>query len=270
MPDTIIEKREVPAWVEHIITNRGGLNPFGKPNFRVIWGGNRTYLVGGMFKNVVTYKDTGNEFEHLAPIELAIVTEVAEMRTLLRYHPFRWHLERWCGPELYGSPEEWYRNTWDSEAKLHVMGDYPTEGDYEHVFYLAECSHMKPEDTDWCMPCQVGMGEYIPLEENVHILERQIWALLKSQDVSKSAEMASLFMREHIKRNIRNKVVGERVRGAMRPKIATQPTSWQDGTRCSVPEAKMGRTLVLPRNKQGFSQSTEVMPNQKQKEIEEN
>ena len=260
--DTIIEKREVPAWVEHIITRKGGLNPFGKPNFRVVWGGNRYYKVGGMFKKVITFKDEDGR-------ECSLVTDVAEMREMLRYHPFRWHIERWMGPEFYGGSEEWYRNTWDEEAKMHVMGDYPIEGDYEHVFFLAQCPHMKPEDTDWCMPCQVSMGEYIPLEENVHVLEMQIYALLKSQDVSKSAEMASLFMREHIKRNIRNKIVGERVRGAMRPKIATQPTSWQDGTRCSVPEPKMHQVLTLPRNKQGFSQSTEVMPAHKQSELEE-
>lgn len=261
--DTVIEKREVPKWVEHIITRAGGLNPFGKPNFRVIWGGNRTYVVGGMFKDVTNFKDAEGR-------ERAIVVEVPDLRTLLRYHPHRWHMERWCGPEFYGTQEEWYQNTWDDIAKLHTMGNYPEHGDYEHVFYLAQCPHMTPDDTEWCMHCQVGMGEYIPLEENVHILERQIYALLKSQDISKSAEMASLFMREHIKRNIRNKVVGERVRGAMRPKIATQPTSWQDGTRCAVPEPKLNQVLTLPRNKRGFSQSTVTMPDQKQKDLEEN
>jgi len=261
--DTIIEKREVPAWVEHIITRKGGLNPFGKPMFRVVWGGSRYRLVGGMFKDVTRFKDAEGR-EH------AFVTEVADLRNMLAYHPFRWHMEKWMGPEFYGTQEEWFQNTWDDVAKLHTMGPYPTEGDYEHVFYLAQCPHMTAADTEWCMPCQVGMGEYIPLEENIHILETQIWALLKSQDVSKSAEMASLFMREHIKRNIRNKVVGERVRGAMRPKIATQPTSWQDGTRCSVPEAKHNITLQLPRNKRGFSQSMETMPNKKQSDLEEN
>ncbi len=256
MADTIIEKREVPKWVEHIITKKGGLNPFGKPNFRVIWGGNRTYVVGGIFKDVTRFKDSEGR-------ERAVVVEVPDLRTMLRYHPGRWHLEKWCGPELYGTEEEWYTNTLDQEImerfgqKLHTMGPWPgAEGDYEHVFYLAQCSHMTADDTDWCMRCQVGMGEYIPLEENVHILERQIWALLKSQDVSKSAEMASLCMREHIKRNIRNKVVGERVRGAMRPKIATQPTSWQDGTRCAVPEPKAHQVLQVPRKdvRPGFNQ----------------
>lgn len=260
--DTVIEKREIPAWVQHILTRKGGLNPYGEPVFRVIWGGNRYYKVGGIFKTVIEVTDSDGK-------KVGVVTQRPEMRTMLKYHPHRYHLERWLGPEFYGTSEEWYRNSWDEECQMHVMGAYPEKGDYEHVFYLGQCPHMKPEDTDWCMPCQVGMGEYIPLEENVYILERQIYALLKSQDVSKSAEMASLFMREHIKRNIRNKVVSERVRGAMRPKMATQPTSWQDGTRCAVPEANLGRVLNLPRNKQGFSQSMESMPNKKQSEIEE-
>lgn len=232
--DTKTERRDVPEWVEKHITSKGGLNAFGKPNFRVIWGGNRTHLVGGMFKNVTYFDDAEGR-------KRAIVTEIAEMRTLLKYHPERWHLERWRGAEYYGDPDEWYQNSWDPEARLHTMGDYPNEGDYEHVFFLAQCSHMAKGDKDWCMPCQVGMGQYIPLEPNVQVLDMQIYALLKSEDVSQVAEMGALFMRENLKRQIRNKIVGDRVRGAMRPRIALQPTSWQSGmgSKCSVPEAKM-------------------------------
>lgn len=265
MTDTIIQRREVPKWVEDRIIAKGGLNLYSEPNFRVIWGGNRTYKVGGMFNEVLTIKDDdGND--------RTLVTRVAAMKTLLRYHPFRWHLERWRGPEFYGDRDEWYRNSWDEEAQLHVMGDYPERGDYEHVFYLGMCTHMQPGDTDWCMPCQVGMGEYIALEPNLHVLEMQIYALLKSEDVSKTGEMAALFMREHIKRNVRNKVVGERVRNAMRPRIALQPTSWQPGmgSKCSVPEANFNTTAHLPKSKRGFSQSTHVMPAKKQKDLEEN
>jgi predicted RNA-binding Zn ribbon-like protein len=75
----------------------------------------------------------------------------------------------------------------------------------------------------------------------------QIYAMLKSEDVTQSAEMAALFMREHIKRNIRNKIVGERVRNAMRPKLAVQPTSWQahSGMRTSVPDAEQFRHKAM-------------------------
>lgn len=262
--DTQIIKMDPPAWVVHHITKIGGTNLYGRPNFRVIWGGNRYHTVGGMFKKVVEVKD-----EMIIGKVTSIVTDVAEIRQLLKYNPFRWHLERWRGPEFYGTAEEWYACTWDEESQLHVMGDYPHEGDYEHVFYLGMCSHMKPGDTDWCMPCQVTSGEYIPLEENVSILEIQIRALQMTEDVSKEAEKAALFMRENVKRQVRRKLVEDRVRGAMRPQLAVQPTSWQDGTRCSVPEAKI-LDVQLPHNRVGFSQSNHVLPAHKQKDIEEN
>lgn len=231
--DTILQRREVPKWIEDHITMKGGLNKFGKPNFRVIWGGNRTHLVGGMFNDTIIVQDDKG-------VDYGVVTRVAAMRTLLKYNPHRWHLERWRGAEYYGDAEEWYRNSWDEEAQLHTMGDYPVEGDYEHVFYLAECPHMKSGDTEWCMMCQVTSGVYIPLETNIHVLDMQIYSLLKSEDVSTVVEAGALFMRENIKRKIRNKLVSERVMGAMRPKLAVQPTSWQQGSgsRCSVPEPK--------------------------------
>lgn len=246
MTDTVIERREVPEWVEAHITSKGGLNPYRQPNFRVIWGGNRTHLVGGMFKKVITFKDAEGR-------DRTLVTDVAELRTMLKYHPFRWHLERWRGTEFYGDRDEWYRNSWDEEAQLHVMGDYPEQGDYEHVFFLAQCPHMVKGDTEWCMHCQVGMGEYIPLEPNVHVLDMQIQSLIKSENVSRVDEMGSLFMRENIKRQVRNKLVGERVRNAMRPQLAVQPTSWQTpNSRCSVPEPKM--TAETRRPDLGFNQ----------------
>jgi hypothetical protein len=261
--DTVIEKKEVPNWIISRVNALGGMNLFGRPNYRVIWGGNRTHKVGGRFKKVLYVKS-----DIIGAPDKAIVTEVPEIRTLLKYHPFRWHLERWRGPEFYGSPEEWYQQTWDKECQFHTQGDYPYEGDYEHIFYLGMCSHMKPGDTDWCVICQAGCGEYIPLEENFSLIETMIKAFQKSDEVSKKEEQKALFLREDKKRQDRNKRVGDRVRGAMRPVLATQPTSWQDGTRCSVPEASLETLRQLPHSKLSFSQSRKAMPAKKQEEID--
>lgn len=244
--DTIIEKMYPPKWIKDRIASVGGMNPYGKPNFRVVWGGVRTHLVGGMFTKPITTKD-----EMVIGQSVTVVTRVAEMRTLLKYHSGRWHLERWLGPDKYGTAEDWYTQTWDEEAKLHSQGDYPHEGDYEHVFYLGQCNHMKAGDTEWCQLCKVSMGEYIPLEENYYLLERQIYLLLKTDTVINSPslqdeERRALFMREDLKRQVFRKNVQQRVEGAMRPKLAVQPTSWQDGTRCSVPEAKMQVKTARP------------------------
>lgn len=250
--DTVIEKKYPPEWVEERITLAGGLNIYGKPNFRVIWGGNRRHLVGGMFKKPVVVKD-----DTIIGKEVTIITEVAEMRDLLKYHPFRWHLERWRGPEFYGSREDWYLNTWDEASQLHTMGDYPSEGDYEHVFFLAQCPHMMPLDTEWCMLCKASMGEYIPLEENVHILERQIKAHILSDDTDKEEERKSLFLRENEKRQVRRKQIEERIRNAMRPKLVMNPSTLMDGLgRCNVPEAKMSVGVDREDVELGISQIT--------------
>lgn len=265
MTDTVIEKRNVPDWITHQVNQLGGMNQFGRPNFRVVWGGNRTHKVGGKFKKVI-YIPTGI----IGEPPKALVTDVPEIRELLKYHPFRWHLERWRGPEFFGSPEEWYDFTWDAECGFHTQGDYPHEGDYEHVFYLGMCSHMKSGDTEWCALCKASSGEYIELEENFSLIRMQIKALQMSDDVNPQQERMALFLREDQKRRIRNLKVAERVQGAMRPVMATQPTSWQDGTRCSVPEASLETLRALPHSKLGFSQSNQAMPNHKQKDIEEN
>lgn len=264
MTDTVIEKREVPTWIVSRVNAIGGMNRYGKPNYRVIWGGNRLYRVGGKFKNV-TYFDTD-----IIGQQRAVVTEVREFRTLYKYHTSRWHLEKWMSPESYGSPDEFYAQTWDEECGFHTQGDYPWEGDYEHIFYLGMCSHMKPGDTEWCILCKASLGEYIELEENFKIIEMQIRAFEMTKGVSKVDERIALFKREADKREARNKVVSARVQEAMRPVMATQPTSWQDGTRCSVPDARLETLRQLPHTKLSFGQSNSVMPNHKQKEIEEN
>ncbi len=263
MTDTVIEKREIPDWVAERIARLGGLNLYGRPNFRCIWGGNRTRLVGGMFNKVIQTRD-----DMIIGKVHTVVIPTAEMRTILSYHPFRWHLEKWLPPECYGSREEWYERTWDEESKLHVQGDYPTEGDYEHVFYLGMCRHMRPGDIEWCGPCKITMGEYIPLEENISLLERQIHELQLSAGVSAAEERAALFMREDKKRQAYRDIVGQRVRNAMRPKLIVQPSTLMDGLgHCKVPDPKL-IDIRQPLGRSSFRQSQNFLPNKKQDELE--
>lgn len=254
-----------PSWIVERITALGGVNCFGKPNFRVVWGGSRTRKVGGMFKHTIVTDG------QIIGQKIGIVTQVPEIRDLLAYHPERWHLEKWLPPEAYGSREEFYERTWVEEAQLHGQGDYPSEGDYEHVFYLAECPHVTEDHPEWCNLCIASSGQYIPLEENIGLIELQIRMLQMSAEVSKDDERVALFKRETDRREATRTLVAERVRNAMRPKLATQPTSWQPGTnsRTSVPEANFfAKPLYLPKNKRGFSQSDTAMPALKQAELD--
>lgn len=129
------EIHEAPPWVLQRVTRAGGLNRFGEPNFRVVWGGSRLAWIGGRW---VGRDDHGN-----------IIRETVELRREPKYVPVdRWHVERWLPPECYGSPSSWYELTVETEGSIRVptLGPYPSRGEYEHCFTL-----------------QDARGEFIPL-----------------------------------------------------------------------------------------------------------
>jgi hypothetical protein len=129
------EIHEAPASVQQRVVRAGGLNRFGEPNFRVVWGGSRLAWIGGRW----TDRDAhGN-----------VVRESIELRRVPKYVPLdRWHIERWTPPECYGPPDLWYAQTIEVEDGIHIpaLGPYPSRGEYEHCFTLESAS-----------------GEFIPL-----------------------------------------------------------------------------------------------------------
>lgn len=131
----IRETHEAPAAVQDRVAAAGGLNRFGEPNFRVVWGGSRLAWVGGRW----TDRDAhGNA-----------VREAIKLRRVPKYAPVdRWHIERWTPPESYGPPERWYAQTIEVEDGIRIpaLGPFPSRGEYEHCFTLESTS-----------------GEFIPL-----------------------------------------------------------------------------------------------------------
>jgi hypothetical protein len=118
------------------------MNRYGEPNFRVVWGGSRLAWIGGRW---VDRDAHGN-----------IIREVIEMRRVPKYLPEnRWHVERWMPRESYGSPDEWYPRTTETEdgIRLPALGPYPSRGEYEHCFTLesseGEFLPLTPAACDW-------------------------------------------------------------------------------------------------------------------------
>jgi hypothetical protein len=129
------EVHEAPAAIQGRVAAVGGLNRFGEPNFRVVWGGSRLAWIGGRW----TDRDAhGN-----------VIRETVELRRVPKYVPVdRWHIERWTPPESYGSPELWYEQTIEVEDGIRVpaLGPYPSRGEYEH-----------------CCTIEGTCGEFLPL-----------------------------------------------------------------------------------------------------------
>jgi hypothetical protein len=119
------ETHDTPPEIARILTLAGGLNRLGEPNFRAVWGWNRLGWIGGRW----TDRDASG----------AVIREIIGVRRVPKYIPHnRWHIERWCPPESYGSPEQWARATLEIEDGINVpaLGPYPSRGEYEHVWTL--------------------------------------------------------------------------------------------------------------------------------------
>jgi hypothetical protein len=120
------ETHEAPSSITRTLTLAGGTNIFGEPNFRAVWGWNRLAWIGGRWTDL----DASG----------SVLRETIGLRYEPKYLPTnRWHIERWCPPEMYGSPESWARDTLEIENGMNVpaLGPFPSRGEYEHVFTLA-------------------------------------------------------------------------------------------------------------------------------------
>lgn len=149
--------KEVPLNIQTRLTAAGGLNRYGEPNFRVVWGVSRLTWIGG------EWSDTDNSGNY--------TRRIVEERQVPKYFPFeRWYLEKWFPAEHYGSPEEWERTLTEIQdgKKIRMLGPYPSRGEYEMCYRLE-----KPDET------------YLALEPEI---VEQIVRLIKLGDARSSAE----------------------------------------------------------------------------------
>src|SRR5215467_12356812 len=91
-----------PPWATKCL-EQFGRNKAGEPNFRVIWGPSRTYIVGGYWDDTARH----------------------EYRRRVRYGTDpKWILERWRPPYVYGAPELWEANQVGPDG-YYTVGPYP-------------------------------------------------------------------------------------------------------------------------------------------------
>jgi hypothetical protein len=148
--------RDCPPEVAQELAVAGGLNRFGEPNFRVVWGYNRIVPMTGEWQewehSVAKLTDKLTGFSEQRPF-IRLVRSVVETRQEPKYLPANcWHLEKWCPPEDYGSPDLWRKQGEEVVQGLTVdtAGEFPSRGEYELVM---------PLTTDFTC-----MGKPLPLE----------------------------------------------------------------------------------------------------------
>lgn len=165
MIQVVRERHDTPASLESRVARAGGLNRYGEPNFRVVWGWSRLTWIGGKWTDTDL---SGN-----------LLREVIELRQLPKYFPHdRWHIERWLPPEAYGSPALWYSQTLEREDGILIpaLGPYPRRGEYEHCFTLqglrGEFVPLSPAACEWIVHA-IEFARTRPTAEHRVALERR-------------------------------------------------------------------------------------------------
>ncbi len=134
MIQVVRETHACPAEIQERLTRAGGVNEFGEPNFRLVWGWSRLSWIGGWW---TTRDASGNE-----------IGQRFEMRLEPRYLPpwDRWILEAYRPATWFGSRWLWEMQTTEFAYRASALngfhehgpslascGPYPSRGDYIHV-----------------------------------------------------------------------------------------------------------------------------------------
>ena len=179
-----IEHHDCPETVKLRLLLAGGMNLFGKPNFQIVWGYDRIIKMHGTWEEVEPAQATGLVTPEGRPIMTAprIKSSVIETREVPKYLPGNcWFLEKWCPPEMYGTPETWRRAGEEVSRgyTIDTAGPFPSQGEYELVMPLTIDGTPK--------------GQRLPLYSQV--VEMLVQLIQKSRDFSFTQRQAAIQQR---------------------------------------------------------------------------
>jgi hypothetical protein len=123
-----------------------GLNPYGQPNFRVVWAPSRTRIIGGFWEDTAQHEYRRKPKYGVSP---------------------RWILERWRPAAMYGTPEAWEREYITPDG-FYAVGPFPVHGEYE------SCEVFQAKDEQG--KAVKGWAGFVPLEPGlVELTARAVW-----------------------------------------------------------------------------------------------
>lgn len=107
---------QCPKEYQERVTKAGGINRYGQPNFKIVWGEAHPTRAGGYWQHegFTGYRDI-----------------------YLNDTPC-WLLLQWHDSIEYGSPTLWYMDNFDEATGLQILGEFPYKGKYEVLFILRD------------------------------------------------------------------------------------------------------------------------------------
>lgn len=129
MPDPA---KDAPRSLSKRLTNFGGRNPYGEPNWRVCLSQSCTQICGGIFHTLpdgdlsIVEEGPDGTLYHKA------ISDTAQHERVMRtpkYPHEGWIMERWFPPHMWGT-REWWESQMAEDGITPLMGPYPEKGDY--------------------------------------------------------------------------------------------------------------------------------------------
>jgi len=141
-----IEHHDCPEDVKRWLVLAGGVNRFGEPRFRIVWGYDRIVPITGNWEE--WEEDTVPDLHPMAKPgatrkRIMLKSSIVETRMVPKYLPGNcWFLECWRPPEEYGggNPETWRKLGEEVHGGMTVdtAGEFPARGEYELVMPLTD------------------------------------------------------------------------------------------------------------------------------------
>ena len=156
------EQLRAPKDVQERLTRAGGRNFFGGPNFKLTWGWEPNEFIYNLREGFY------------------------ELRPRYIRNQDRWRIEKWFGPDYYGTPRTWdyfYTQVIDGH-KINLLGPFPTFGAYEQFCTLETPHQPSKEDCKWKedRDCPCGGASYVSLTPSM--IDEMVGLVERSRDVN--------------------------------------------------------------------------------------
>jgi hypothetical protein len=108
----LLLRRDCPRWFQERLSQAGGFNKHGEPNFKLVWGESESMRDGGYFvrDGFLGYRD------------VPVLGKDA-----------CWALMMWEPAEKHGTAYRWYKDHTDEVTDLVTLGQYPYKGRYRLI-----------------------------------------------------------------------------------------------------------------------------------------
>lgn len=116
-----IERRVCPEEFQARLTRAVGVNPYGEPLWKIVWGQTATFTAGGYFPH--------DGFLGYRQLMMSNGSPSGDGDPC-------WMVLEWRPPEKYGSAAMYYFENRDEFTGLSTLGEYPYRGRYEEAFKL--------------------------------------------------------------------------------------------------------------------------------------